>query len=83
MKTKLPTQEENPLGLQNRYHVSKVNGEPIDEGAEYFLLRLDDGGSDPIHINACKKAIMIYAKEIENHLPQLSKDLIDRYGDTK
>lgn len=52
----------------------------VDAGAEYFVLRLDKGGSDPIHIEACRKAVMRYAEEIEGHLPELSRDLIERYG---
>ncbi|NIR16047.1 MAG: hypothetical protein GWN86_19840, partial [Desulfobacterales bacterium] len=53
----------------------------IDEGAEYFVLRLDRGGDDPKHIAACRKAIMTYVNEIEGHLPQLAADLRDRYSD--
>jgi hypothetical protein len=79
---KLPSEHENPNGLHNRYYVSKVSGEPIDEFAEYFILRLDGGGDDINHINACRKAIVTYAENIEPHLPQLAKDLIERYGDT-
>lgn len=79
---KLPSEQENPNGLHNRYYVSKVNGEPVDEFAEYFILRLDGGGDDPIHIAACRKAILTYAENIKEHLPQLSTDLIERYGDT-
>lgn len=78
--SKLPTQQENPKGLYNRYIVEKVSGEPVDERAEYFILRLDEFGDDPIHIEACRKAIITYAKEIYPHLPQLAMDLIDRYS---
>lgn len=77
----IPTEEENPNGLHGRYIVEKVNGEPIDENAEYFILRLDKNGNDPKHIAACRKAIMTYAEEIKDHLPKLSKDLIERYSD--
>lgn len=76
----IPTQEQNPKGLHQRYVVSKTSGEPVDETAEYFILRLDLGGSDSKHINACRKAVLTYANEIKEHLPELSKDLIDRYG---
>jgi hypothetical protein len=76
----MKTQLENPNGLHQRYYVEKVNGDPIDPRAEYFILRLDDFGTDPKHIAACRKAIMTYANEIENHLPQLAQDLKDRYG---
>lgn len=53
---------------------------PVDENAEYFVLRLDENGRDPKHISACRKAIITYAEEIKEHLPDLSKDLIERYG---
>ena len=76
----MKTQEENPNGLYNRYIVSKVSGEPVDDVAEYFVLRLDEYGDDPKHIAACRKAIMTYAEEIKEHLPQLSADLIERYA---
>lgn len=42
------------IGLYDKYNITKTNGEPIDENSEYFVLRLDDGGSDKIHIEACK-----------------------------
>lgn len=76
---KLPTQEENPKGLHGRYIIDKVNGEPMDDRAEYFILRLDEFGNDPIHIAACLKAVTTYAKEIYPYLPQLAEDLIERY----
>lgn len=53
--------------------------EEVDADAEYFTLRLDFGGNDQKHIDACRKAIMTYADEIKNHLPELSTDLIKRY----
>ena len=75
----IPTKTENPQGLHQRYIVTKTNGEPIDKNAEYFILRLDSGGSDKKHIAACRKAILTYAEEIKEHLPELSQDLIRRY----
>jgi len=78
---KLPLESENPEGLHNRYIVKKVSGEPIDDKAEYFILRLDKYGDDPKHIAACRKAILTYAEEIKDHLPKLSADLIERYKD--
>lgn len=67
-------------GLLRKYNISKTNGEPIDEGAEYFILRLDDGGSDLIHGDACRQAVLTYAYAIRNHLPKLADDLIALYG---
>jgi len=67
-------------GLINKYTLLKNDGSEIDPGAEYFILRLDDGQSDEIHKKACKKAILVYADEIKDHLPKLYKDLIDKYS---
>lgn len=74
----IPTQKENPTGLHQRYIVHKVNGK-TDLNAEYFVLRLDDGGSDPKHIEACRIAVNAYASAIEPHIPGLAKDLKKRY----
>jgi len=76
----IPTREENPNGLHSRYYVSKVSGEPVDEDAEYFVLRLDKGGSDLLHVDACRCAIMTYASVIEKTQPELAKDLKIRYS---
>lgn len=76
----IPTIEENPTGLHGRYIVNKANGEETDPNAEYFVLRLDEFGSDKKHINACRKAVLKYADEIEAHIPQLAKDLRERYS---
>jgi hypothetical protein len=80
---KIPTREENPKGLHQRYIVSKTDGELVDDNAEYFVLRLDFGGNDIKHIKACRKAVRKYAKEIKKHLPQLSQDLLERYPKMK
>ncbi len=89
---RIPSQEENPNGLHMRYKIRKFTGynnsywppkptfKDVDKGSEYFVLRLDDGGSDPKHIAACRKAVLTYAEEIKDHLPKLSQDLIERYG---
>ena len=77
----LLTKEENPDGLYQKYIISKTNGKPIDKNAEYFILRLDSGGNDKKHIEACRKAVLAYANEIKEHLPKLSEDLIARYGE--
>lgn len=53
---------------------------PVDKYSEYFVMRLDAGGKDKTHINACRKAVLHYAELIKDHLPELSKDLIERYS---
>jgi hypothetical protein len=89
----IPTQKENPKGLHQRYYIQKIvradglfdDGEgnykliPTDEGSEYFIMRLDQGGKDPKHIAACRIGINAYADAIANHLPELAKDLKERY----
>jgi hypothetical protein len=84
----IKTQTENPKGLHQRFYLQKIQQQPngsvtfeqVDENAEYFVLRLDKNGKDPKHIEACRKAIIAYAVNIEPHLPELAKDLIERYG---
>ncbi len=55
--------------------------QPVDDNAEYFVLRLDENGSDPNHIKACRDAILQYAISIRKHIPQLAEDLINRYSE--
>jgi len=80
MEGRIPTQDENPDGLHQRYRIEKADGSPVEYGSEYFVLRLDDGGSDPNHIEACKAAVLRYSEKIKDHIPQLATDLKDRYG---
>lgn len=57
----------------------QINYLPVDENAEYFVMRLDTGGSDIKHIEACRIGIHAYADAIYPHLPELSIDLKARY----
>lgn len=88
----IPIKEENPNGLHARYLIRKITGwrkegfygqKPItkqtDRGSEYFVMRLDEGGKDKEHIKACRIAVHTYADAIERHLPELAKDLRERY----
>lgn len=88
----MKTKEENPNGLHQRYLIKKYAGmkktgflteepiwEDVDPKAEYFVMRLDNGGKDPNHINACRIGIHAYADAIEPFIPQLAKDLRERY----
>lgn len=78
----IKTQTENPKGLHKKYFIQKINEnglEPLDKGFEGFVLRLDEGG-DKKHVDACRKAILTYAEEIKNYLPELSKDLFEKYS---
>lgn len=88
----IPTIDDNPKGLHQKYVIRKVSGikgdggfretlitKAVDPSAEYFVLRLDDGCKDKKHVEACRKAVLHYAELIKNHLPELSKDLINKY----
>jgi hypothetical protein len=75
----LKTKEENPNGLHRKYKISKADGTPVNPNNVYFLLKLE-GEGDPIHIEACRKAVLKYADEIEQHIPQLAKDLREKYS---
>lgn len=93
--SQIPTQIENPKGLHKRYYIQKIVLEntsfmgfpddgierlkPIDPGAEYFVIRLDEGGKDIEHIKACRIGINAYADAIQHHLPDLANDLKKRY----
>lgn len=79
MSNSIPTRKENPNGLHQRYIVQKANGENVDPNAEYFVLRLDKGGKDPNHLNACKSAVAQYARNIHPFIPELADDLRERY----
>lgn len=72
--------QQNPNGFHQKYHIQKIDGKPLDENSEYFVLRLDKNGEDSKHGEACRVAIISYAESIKDYLPQLSKDLLCRYG---
>lgn len=73
----IPSKEENPNGLHQKYLVAKSDGTMVS-GAEYFVLRLDEN-ADPAHREACRNAVLEYAKCIESSLPHLADDLRNRY----
>ena len=65
-----------PAGLYDKYIVQKTSGEPIDEGAEYFVLRVDTDGD-------ARAALNFYATLIQKKNSALSRDLQDRLGPYK
>lgn len=73
------SKENNPDGLYQKYFIQKTNGKPVDSNAEYFVLRLDKDG-EKNHVNACLKALKVYASEIEQYIPKLSADLKNKYN---
>lgn len=70
---------ETKKGLYGKYIITRLDGTPIDPENEYFILKVA-GNGDPEHMKACRAAVLKYAEEIKDHLPELSKDLIDKYG---
>lgn len=83
-ETFIPTEIEkfpdNPKdkGLFLKYVIMRADGTPLSLKDEYFVLKVR-GEGDPIHIKACRKALLYYAKEISKHLPILSNDIIEKY----
>jgi len=91
--SQLPTIEENPKGLHAKYLIKKFVGfkrtgffevykpvfKAVDKDAEYFVLRLDLKAKDLNHVKACRIAIHSYANAIEATIPELAKDLRERY----
>ncbi len=73
------SEQQNPQGLHARYLVSKTSGEPVDENAVYFVLRLDSNGDDQQHIAACRAAARAYADHVQSgeapHLAQVGVEL--------
>lgn len=55
-------------GLRHKYNISKNNGDPIDDDAIYFVLRID---KDP----HARKALSEYAKSIVFENEILAHDL--------
>lgn len=81
MMNTIPTKEENPNGFHQRYILAKADSwKAVYPNAEYFVMRLDKEGNKE-HVNACRKAIMVYADEIEPHIPKLAEDLRERYSE--
>lgn len=83
-ETFIPTEIEkfpdNPKekGLFLKYLIMRADGTLSSSKNEYFVLKVK-GEGDPIHIKACRKALLYYAKEVSKHLPILSNDIIERY----
>lgn len=62
-------------GVDNRFVVTKSNGDPIDAEAKYFVLRID---KDP-HALA---SLYTYALSVADENPDLADDLcrlVDKY----
>lgn len=81
-KVLLTTESRPSVGDYNKHRPEtseKVTYVDVDPESEYFVMRLDEGGKDREHIKACRIGINAYADAIEHHLPELAKDLRERY----
>ena len=58
-------------GLFDKYIVSRTDGGPIDDDADYFVLRLDTDEN-------ARTAAMFYANSVREMSPALGNELIDR-----
>jgi len=77
----IPNLQDNPDGLHKRYIITKANGEPVDDNALYFVLRLDLYGDDIYHIMACRHAArqwanMILQQRNTKHLHKVASELL-------
>lgn len=74
----IPTKEESPDGLHQRYDISKKDGDN-DPDAEYFVLRIDGGGDDPIWQAACQDTLMFLAERVKQYMPKFTTTVRDKY----
>ncbi len=61
------------MGLYGKYIVNRSDGQPVDPGADYFVLRLDTD-------EAARRALLVYAWLVVETMPKLSQDLRERLG---
>lgn len=75
----IPTKAQNPLGLHQRYAITKADGAACDPQAVYFVLRLDNQGDDDAHIRACRAAADAYYDAVQRggylHLMSIANEL--------
>lgn len=64
-------------GRYRKYRVTKADGSPTDPNADYFVLRLDE---DNPWGHACREAVIGLARNLRDEFPQLTSDLLTRYG---
>ena len=65
---------ERKPGLYQKYIIRRTDRKPIDPDNKYFVLKYE-GEGDEKHIDACRKALRVYAEEVKDFLPELSEEL--------
>ncbi len=63
-------------GLHQRYQIRKADGSECDPRAMYFVLRLDEFGTDKGHIEACRMAAREYAMNAPPWMEGVAADLL-------
>lgn len=63
-------------GFEEKYIITKRNGNPIDEDAKYFVLRLD---KDPHAL----KALAVYAFSVKEDNEEFALDLFKIIGENQ
>jgi len=58
-------------GLYDKYDIAKTDGSPVDDGADYFVMRLD---SD----QHARKGALAYADSIKEENPHLAFEIQQR-----
>jgi len=68
--------------LYSKYHIEKVDGTPIDEAAEYFVLRLDTDRHARVAALAYADSIAeedrAFASEIRNWVQLIALEVLRR-----
>ncbi len=62
-------------GLKSKYLIQKTSGKPINPNAKYFVLRYDEEQKDENFLRASRKALSVFADEIEDTVPELAIDI--------
>ncbi len=64
-------------GLYQKYIISKASGEPLAEGFEAIVLRIDGGQ----YVGACRTGVLAFAEAVRDENPLLSNDIQQERGD--
>lgn len=89
LNSPLPNALDKPNGLHIKYFMQRIVGyttkrKPIyvdiQQGEEFFVLRLDEGCKDKNHLAACKVAAKAYMDYMLKINSELVTDMKKRYG---
>ncbi len=66
-------------GLYGKYIVTKASGKPLAPGAEFIVLRIDDGR----YVDACRAGAEAFADAVSKDNPRLARDIWIRLAELK